>query len=448
MNRRDFIRHLGLTTSGAILIPVGLSGCVVAPPSKPLAKVKPSTPPVSIAPGADSPLSYGNPLQRPHAIGDGTPRMVVVFLRGAVDGLNVVVPHGDHNYYKARPTIAVSRPGTQNGAIDLTGYFGLHPALQPLQPYWEDGRLAFVHASGSPDISRSHFEAQDYMESGTPGEHNTRDGWMNRMLGVMPPSQSPMEALTLGESVPRILTGRAVVANIPTGRDATRPTLIDKPEVSQAYAALYAQDAALGKSYRDGISARKELLADANSTEQKAANNGAPLPNGLSIDTARLGRLMQGNPDIRLGFIAVGGWDTHTNQGNGAGQLAGRLRPLADGLATLARELGPAFNDTVIVVISEFGRTFRENGNGGTDHGHGNAMWLLGGNVRGRTIHGHWPGIDDKSLNEGRDLAVTTDFRAVLATLAEKHMRIGDPAMQKLFPQYAAGMPHAMNILV
>ncbi|AMO96288.1 hypothetical protein CFter6_3662 [Collimonas fungivorans] len=446
MKRRDFIRHLGLTASGAILIPVGLSGCVVAPASKPQAKAKP----VPAAPIAmvDSPLSYGSPLQRPHATGDGTPRMIVVFLRGAVDGLNVVVPHGDHNYYKARPGIAVSRPGTQNGAIDLTGYFGLHPALQALQPYWDDGRLAFVHASGSPDMSRSHFEAQDYMETGTPGQHNTRDGWMNRMLGVMPSSSSPMQALTLGESVPRILTGRAVVANMPTGRDATRPTLIDRPEVSQAYAALYAEDAALGKSYRDGISARKELMADASSSEQKMANNGAPLPNGLSIDTARLGRLMRSNPDIRLGFVAVGGWDTHTNQGNGNGQLANRLRPLADGLTTLARELGPAFNDTVIVVMSEFGRTFRENGNGGTDHGHGNAMWLLGGNVRGRTIHGSWPGIDDKSLNEGRDLAITTDFRSVLATLAEKHMRIGDPAMQKLFPQYGAGNPHALNLLV
>ncbi|SFB29435.1 Uncharacterized conserved protein, DUF1501 family [Collimonas sp. OK607] len=446
MNRRDFIRHLGLSTSGAILIPVGLSGCVVAPATKPQAKAK--APPIATAVVSDSPLSYGSPLQRAHAAGDGTPRMIVVFLRGAVDGLNVVVPHGDHNYYKARPGIAVSRPGTQNGAIDLTGYFGLHPALQALQPYWDGGQLAFIHASGSPDMSRSHFEAQDYMETGTPGEHNTRDGWMNRMLGVMPALASPMQALTLGESVPRILTGKAVVANMPTGRDATRPTLIDRPEVNQAYAALYAQDAVLGKTYRDGISARKELMADASSTEQKAANNGAPLPNGLSIDTSRLGRLMRSNPDIRLGFIAVGGWDTHANQGNGNGQLANRLRPLADGLTTLARELGPAFNDTVIVVMSEFGRTFRENGNGGTDHGHGNAMWLLGGNVRGRSIYGQWPGIDDKSLNEGRDLAVTTDFRAVLATLAEKHMRIGDPAMQKLFPQYGAGNAHALNFLV
>lgn len=441
MNRRDFIRnisHLGLAGSGAMLIPVGLSGCVVAP--------RPNARPAGIK--TDAPLAYGTPLKRARLAGDGTPRMIVVFLRGAVDGLNVVVPHGDRHYYQARPTIAVARPGSDNGAIDLTGYFGLHPALQALKAYWDSGQLAFIHASGSPDMSRSHFEAQDYMETGTSGQHNTADGWMNRLLGTMPVSAAPMQALTLGEAVPRILTGSAVVANMPTGRDATRPTQIDKPDVSHAFNTLYQQDPVLGKVFRDGLAARKEILTDLGNSEQTAANNGAPLPNGLSIDTARLGRLMRSDPAIRLGFVAVGGWDTHTNQGNGSGQLANRLRPLADGLTTLAKELGPAFNDTVIVVMSEFGRTFRENGNGGTDHGHGNAMWLLGGNIRGRTIYGNWPGIDDKSLNEGRDLAITTDFRTVLATLAEKHMRIGDDALQRVFPQFAGSANHKLSFLV
>lgn len=445
MKRRDFIRNmrnLGVIGSGAILIPVGLSGCVVAPTTKPGAARR------SIDGDADAPLAYGTPLKRARLAGDGTPRMIVVFLRGAVDGLNVVVPHGDHHYYQARPTIAVARPGANNGAIDLTGYFGLHPALQPLKSYWDGGQLAFIHASGSPDMSRSHFEAQDYMETGTPGQHNTADGWMNRMLTTMPASESPMQALTLGESVPRILTGKAVVANMSTGRNATRPTQIDRPDINVAFNALYQQDPTLGKAFRDGMAARKEMLMDLTSTEQRAANNGAALPNGLSIDTTRLGQLMRSNPAIRLGFVAVGGWDTHANQGNGAGQLANRLRPLADGLTALARELGPAFNDTVIVVMSEFGRTFRENGNGGTDHGHGNAMWLLGGNVRGGAIYGQWPGIDDKSLNEGRDLAVTTDFRTVLATVAEKHMRVGDAAMQRVFPQFAGSGNQKLNFLI
>ncbi|MBB3213376.1 uncharacterized protein (DUF1501 family) [Herbaspirillum sp. Sphag1AN] len=438
MNRRDFIRYAGLSSAGAIVIPVGLSGCAVAPPVGTISRATTS----------DAPLAYGTPKKRPHADGEGPPRMIVVFLRGAVDGLNVVVPYGDHEYYQARPGIAVARPGAANGVIDLTGYFGLHPALRPLMPYWDSGQLAFVHASGSPYSSRSHFEAQDYMETGTPGQHNTRDGWLNRLQGYLPQENSPVQALALGESIPRILTGPQVVANMSTGRDAARPTLIDQPKVSQAFGTLYASDDALGKAYRDGVAARKELMSELSSSEQRMANNGAPLPNGLAIDTARLGRLMRSDTRIRLGFLAVGGWDTHANQGNGTGQLAGRLNPLAVGLATLAQELGPAFNDTVIVVVSEFGRTFRENGNGGTDHGHGNAIWLLGGNVRGGTIYGQWPGLNKAALNEGRDLAITTDFRAVMSTLAEKHLRIRDSALEKIFPQYTTGLQHVSSILV
>ena len=437
------MRMLGVAGSGALVIPVGLSGCAVAP-------VAPTGKPASAAAKVygNAPLAYGTPKSRPHASGDGAPRLVVVFLRGAVDGLNVVIPHGDAEYYQARSSIAVARPGAANGALDLTGYFGLHPALRPLMPYWDNGQLAFVHACGSPDASRSHFEAQDYMESGTPGQHNTRDGWMNRLLGHLPHSESPLQALTLGESLPRILSGKELVANMPTGRDATRPSLIDQPKVSQSFAAMYAGNDTLSKAYRDGIAARKELMAEMNSNEQRMANNGAPLPNGLATDTARLGRLMRSDPRIRLGFLAVGGWDTHANQGNGSGQLAGRLSPLATGLATLAQELGPAFNDTVIVVMSEFGRTFRENGNGGTDHGHGNAMWLLGGNVRGGTIYGQWPVLNKNALYEGRDLAITTDFRAVLTTLAEQHLRMPDNVLQQIFPQYSAGRQHVSHILV
>ena len=434
IDRREFIRYLGGGAAGALLIPIGLSGCAVV-----------STSPQVQGSSAEAVLSYGNARPRPRAAGDGASRMVVVFLRGAVDGLNVVVPHGDQAYYQARPTIAVAQPGSENGVIDLTGYFGLHPAMRALHPYWESGQLAFVHAAGSPDPSRSHFEAQDYMELGTPGQHTVHDGWLNRMLGDLPRTDSPIRALTVGETLPRILTGPQAVANMPTGRNATQRTVLDQPAVNRAFGALYAQDPMLGKTYQDGLAARQTLMAEM-SEEQRVADNGAPLPNGLSVDTARLGRLMRGDPRIRLSFLAVGGWDTHINQGNGTGQLANRLTPLSQGLATLATELGPAFNDTVIVVISEFGRTFRENGNGGTDHGHGNAIWLLGGNVRGRRIYGDWPGVTPAALNEGRDLAITTDFRTVLAVLAQQHMRVNDAALQQLFPGFKMGS--APNILL
>jgi uncharacterized protein (DUF1501 family) len=431
MDRRDFVRQLALIAGGAVAIPVGLSGCAVAPIT------------ISDAKHGDP---MGEALNRPHANGDGNPRLVVMFLRGAVDGLNVVVPHGDPEYYQARPTIAVARPGAANGAIDLTGYFGLHPAMQSLHPYWLHGQLAFVHASGSPDPSRSHFDAQDFMETGTPGRKLTPDGWMNRLLGAMQADHASLRALNVGETVPRILSGQRVVASVATGRNATRPTSIDQAAVNQAFGALYANNDALGNAYRSGVSARQELMTDLGA-EQRMANNGAPLPNGLSIDTARLGNLMRQDPRIRLGFLSAGGWDTHVNQGNGAGQLANRLKPLCEGLDTLAKSLGPAFNDTVIVVMSEFGRTFRENGNGGTDHGHGNAMWLLGGNVRGRAIYGDWPGLNQAALNEGRDLAVTTDFRSVLAVLAERHLRLPDAVLAQVFPS-GPGPGRVARILV
>lgn len=424
MDRRHFLRHLGAAASGAILLPIGLSGCAVVPSTD---------------------------TARDDTHQDHAPRMVVVMLRGAVDGLNVVVPWTDNAYYQARPGIAVARPGQPNGVIDLNGQFGLHPALQSLMPYWQARQLAFVHAAGSPDASRSHFEAQDYLETGTPGEHHTRDGWMNRLIGVLPattsPSPSPLQALAVGDTTPRILSGQHAVANLQSGRAAARAGMVDQPAMQQALMPLYAGDDPIARSFREGMAARHALLAELNSREQQMANNGAPLPNGLAADTARLGRLMRHDARIRLAFLAVGGWDTHINQGNGSGQLAQRLDPLGRGLATLAQELGPAFNDTVIVVLSEFGRTLRENGNGGTDHGHGNAMWLMGGKLRGGKVYGQWPGLGPGGLHEGRDLAVTTDFRAVLAALAQDHMRVPDTAMASIFPQYAwsgHGLPHLM----
>jgi len=365
-------------------------------------------------------------------------KLVVIFLRGAVDGLSVVAPYAEKDYARYRPTIALPVPGQTDGLLDLDGHFGLHPALAPLMPMWQGGKLAFVHASGSPDPTRSHFDAQDYMESGTPGFKRTSDGWMNRLLGQLPGQPSPTRGLSLGTVLPRIYAGPIPVASMGEGQSATRPTVLDQPKVADAFSRLYDGDDATARTYRESMSARREVLASLDNNaldkEQMAANNGAPLPNGFPDDAARLARLMRNDPNVQLAFIALGGWDTHAGQGTARGQLANRLTPLGSGLAVLAERLGPMFDDTVVVVMSEFGRTARENGNRGTDHGHGNAMWVRGGGVAGGKVLGRWPGIDEASLNENRDVAVTTDFRDVVADVAERHLRMPDQHLAQLFP--------------
>jgi uncharacterized protein (DUF1501 family) len=360
-------------------------------------------------------------------------RLVVVFLRGAVDGLNVVVPYGESAYYEERPTIALPRGGGEGALINLDGHFGLHPALSSVTPMWRDGTLAFVHACGSPDPSRSHFDAQDYMESGTPGLKSTSDGWMNRMLAALPGSHGPTEAVSVGPVVPRILAGRMPVANIAMGKAAARPMPMDNPRVEDAFDQLYGGTDAMSHAYREGRMARKRLLAELES-DMRQADNGAPSPDGLPDSTTRLAHLIQRDATIRTAFIGLGGWDTHVSEGSVKGQLANHLKPLGDGLANFVRQLGPAYSDTVILVISEFGRTVHENGNGGTDHGHGNVMWVMGGPVRGRQVYGRWAGLSKGALYQERDLAVTTDFREPIATVLRSHMGIAGAQIDRIFP--------------
>ena len=391
--------------------------------------------------GADAPLR-------------GNKRLVVVFLRGAVDGLSVVVPYTEGAYYQQRSTIALARPGQDGGVLDLDGHFGLNPNLSPLMPMWQSGRLAFVHASGSPDPTRSHFDAQDYMESGTPGRKNTPDGWLNRLLGAEPPATAPAGArasaargISVGATLPRIWAGPNPVANIANGARAAKPTPLDRPQVSRAFDALYAGDDALSRAYRESQQSRAEVNEAMSPTamerEQMAADNGAPLPGGFPEDAARLAQLMRRDPGVQVAFMALGGWDTHVNQGGARGQLANRLQPLGRGLAEFATRLGPAFDDTTVLVISEFGRTARQNGTGGTDHGHGNVMWALGGNIAGGKVYGRWPGVDASALHEGRDLAVTTDFRQVLAGVCLNDLRLPDNQLAAVFPGFEGA---ALNI--
>lgn len=398
MNRREFLRNV-LMAFGATLLTVGTRGWAAR-------------------------LS--------DAVGGGR-RLIVIFMRGAVDGLNVAVPYADDRYYEARPTIAIPKAGQDGGVSDLDGYFGLHPALSPVLPLWHNKSMAFVQASGSPDPNRSHFEAQAYMETGTPGVTSTPDGWMNRLLGVLPGPHVPMEALSLGPTVPRILSGPNAVSNLPLGRNADHPMPLDRPRIADAFASLYLGNTAVDKAFAEGQEARGQLMSDLQK-DMNDSYNGAPPAMGFANDTQRLARLMANDSSIRLAFLAVGGWDTHVGEGSAKGQLANHLQALGEGLAALVQGLGQTYNDTAILVMSEFGRTFRENGNAGTDHGHGNVMWLLGGKVNGGKVYGEWPGLSDDQLYQNRDLAITTDFRQVIATVLTRHLRLSDKQLGQVFP--------------
>ena len=221
---------------------------------------------------------------------------------------------------------------------------------------------------------------------------------------------------------------------------------IDKPEIGAAFDRLYSGNDEIGRSYREGRAARAQLI-EALTKERRIADNGAPPATGFPGQAARLALLLRREAGIRLAAIGLGGWDTHVNQGNHTGQLAGQLRSLAEGLAALARGSGEAWRDTIVVVLSEFGRTVRENGNGGTDHGHGNVIWVLGGAVNGGRVYGEWPGLAPGQLYQRRDLAVTTDFRTVLTVILERHMRLGDRPLEAVLPDAPPASPELAQMI-
>jgi uncharacterized protein (DUF1501 family) len=367
------------------------------------------------------------------------PVLVVVFQRGAVDGLNLLVPHGEGAYYAARRSIAIGQPGREGGALDLDGQFGLHPSLAPLLPFWKAQRMAAVHAAGSPDNTRSHFDAQDYMESGTPGRKSTRDGWLNRLLQAQlardPKAASPFEAVAMTAQTPRILAGRApVVAMTSLERFAVQAGAYSAPMTS-GFEQLWQQASAgeLGEAGHETFEA-VQYLRESGAARQRPANGAAYPPGEFGNALRQLAQLIKADVGLRFGFAESGGWDTHVNQGAGTGQLANNLREFGQGIAAFLTDLGPTRDDVLLVTMSEFGRTVRENGSRGTDHGHGNAMLLFGNGVKGGRVHGRWPGLDSSHLYEGRDLAVSTDFRSVLGEVATRHLRT-DAAT--VFPAFA-----------
>jgi uncharacterized protein (DUF1501 family) len=378
-------------------------------------------------------------------------QLVVLFQRGAADGLNIVVPFGESNYYRLRPSIAIPQPkrGGNDAAIDLDGFFGLHPSLAPLEPLFHKNQLAIVHAAGSPDPTRSHFDAQDFMESGTPGLKSTEDGWLNRTLETVPEENaSPFRAVAMGPNLPRMLHGSAPAIALPDLKQFK--VMSQAPGMNQmvegGFEAMYAQsvDHALHGTGAETFEAI-DLLRKADPSKYQP-ENGAQYPTSkLGQSLQQIGQLLKANIGVEVLFVDCGGWDNHVNEGGVQGQLSNLLKDLGSGLAAFHQDMGDRMQDIVVVTMSEFGRTAKENGNRGTDHGHANCMFLLGGDVRGGQVYGKWPGLNDHQLNEGRDLALTTDFRSVVGEVLSKH--IGVKELSAVFPGFDNN-PHKFPGLV
>jgi uncharacterized protein (DUF1501 family) len=373
----------------------------------------------------------------------GKKQFVVLFQRGAADGLNIVVPFGEPNYYRLRPSIAIPQPrrGGTDAAIDLDGFFGLHPSLAPLEPLFHQNQLAIVHAAGSPDPTRSHFDAQDFMESGTPGLKATEDGWLNRAVGAVPEENaSPFRAVAMGSNLPRMLQGKNSAIALPDLKQfkVMPQSAAMGAAVQGGFEAMYAQtvDHALRGTGTETFEAI-DMLRKVDPSKY-APEHGAQYPTSrLGQSLQQIGQMIKANIGVEVLFVDCGGWDNHVNEGGVQGQLSNLLKDLGQGLAAFHQDMGDRMQDVVVVTMSEFGRTAKENGNRGTDHGHANCMFVMGGDVKGGRVYGKWPGLADHQLNDGRDLALTTDFRAVLSEVLVRHVGVTD--MRTVFPGFDAG---------
>jgi uncharacterized protein (DUF1501 family) len=362
--------------------------------------------------------------------------LVTLFQRGAVDGLNMIVPFGDKAYYQSRPSIAIPKPGAAGGAVDLDGFFGLHPRMASLEPHFTRGELAIVNATGSNDPTRSHFDAQDYMESGTPGLKSTRDGWLNRYLHAREHEEaSAFRAVSLTQQLPRALQGAAPALAIDQlGRFGLRAG--DRGDMMQSsFEAQYAAaaDSMLTPTGKEAFDAVNQLKSV--DLAKYAPANGAVYPNsGYGQALKQIAQLIRADMGLEVAFAESGNWDHHANEGP---QIANRLDDFAGGITAFAQDLGDRMADVMVLTMSEFGRTVAENGARGTDHGHGNAMLLLGGGVKGGKIYGKWPGLEREQRYQGRDLAITTDFRDVFSEVLTSHMGATDTT--GVFPNYSQG---------
>jgi uncharacterized protein (DUF1501 family) len=374
-------------------------------------------------------------------------RLVVIFQRGAADGLNIVVPHGEPSYYAMRPTINIPK----KSVLDLDGFFGLHPAMSPFQSLWEQKHLAIVHAAGSPDPTRSHFDAQDFMESGTPGVKVTNDGWLNRALHDLPvvsaKDKSGFGAIALGPSLPRILSGKEPAVAVSSLNDFSidrkNPNAAPMPNTFEVIHD-HSVDTVMHSNGQETFDAVRTLKAADPAHYAPAAN--ANYPRGRFGDSLKqLAQLIKANLGVQVAFADISGWDHHVDEGSTQGQIANVLGDFSQSIAAFWTDLGDLGEDTVVVTMSEFGRTARENGNRGTDHGHANVMFVLGGPVKGGKVYGRWPGLDQSQLYDGRDLAVTTDFRLVLSEVVSQCL--GNKDLNTVFPEFQNRSGQFLNLL-
>jgi len=366
--------------------------------------------------------------------------LIAIFQRGAVDGLNMVVPHGESAYYGSRPLIAIPRPASGNveTVINLDGFFGFHPSMASMKSFWDSKRLAVIHAVGSPDNTRSHFDAQDYMESATPGRKGTPDGWLNRYLQNKADADlSPFRAVSLTKALPRAMQGRAATVAMSSIGDFAIRAGRSSASMQDGFEAIYEQTvndslAGTGKETFEAVNYLKKVNPSKYRPENGAQYPRTPFGNSL----LQIAQLIKAGVGLEVAFTDTQGlnWDTHVNQGNARGQLGNLLQQFTNGLAALSQDLGHRMDDVIILTMSEFGRTVRENGNRGTDHGHANAMLVIGNSVRGGKVYGKWPGLSNDQLHEGRDLALTTDFRDVFGEIAKRHM--GSSNLPRIFPGY------------
>jgi uncharacterized protein (DUF1501 family) len=372
------------------------------------------------------------------AAGAGSPRLLVLFMRGGYDAASLLVPVGSPFYYEARPNIALAKPGTAaNAAIGLDTGWALNPALRAsLLPLYEKGELAFIPFAGRDHVSRSHFETQDAIELGQGHDRKRgyESGFLNRLASVLAGTSQP---IAFTDRLPIAFRGELQIANVAL-RQFRKPAI--DPVQTAVIEEMY-RSTSLSSAVSDGFSLREGVMREL-SGEMEAASRNAITPRGFELEARRIARLMRGR--FNLGFVDVGGWDTHAGQGGAAGYLANRLEELGRGIAAFADEMGPAWHDTVLVVLSEFGRTFRENGSRGTDHGHGTVYWIAGGRVRGGRVAGEQIAIERSTLHEDRDYPVLNEYRTVFAGLFRRMYGLDSARLERVFPGVAA---HELQLL-